>query len=46
MHFSNNGLGVRDIVLQLRNDNVGVGDDSVGVCDITVDVRNGYVGVY
>ena len=41
----NNGLGVHDVALELRNDDVCVGDDGLRVCDITADVRNDILGV-
>jgi len=41
----NNSLGGRNIVLKLRNDDVGVGNDGVRVCDIVADVGNDRLGV-
>ena len=41
----NNCLGVSDIALQLRNDDMGVGNDGVRVCDITADIGHDGLGI-
>ena len=46
MDIGNNGLRVRDIALQLRNDDMGAGNNSVCVCDVAADIRNYYVRAY
>jgi len=41
----NNSLGGCNIVLKIRNDDVGVGNDGVHICDIAADAGNDRLGV-
>jgi len=45
MDVGNNGLGVGNTALKLRNYDMGVGNNSACVCDIVVDVGKDGLGI-
>ena len=46
MNVGNDGVGVRNTVLELRNPSMNTRNDCLGVCDITMNVGNDHIRVY